>query len=260
MNLIQAFILGLAQGITELLPISSSAHLVLIPEIFGWDQQPTSFDIAIHAATLLALVIYFQKDLFSLITKFKLQSTKKLILNLIVVTIPAGLIGLFFNDLIEETFKSVRIIVVMMILVGIIFLISDKLFSKNSKKIKELSAGNSFLIGIFQALALIRGTSRSGITMIGGLVSKLTKEQAAKFSFLAGIFIMSAVSIKQFFDFGTEGFGELDPLNLVVASIAAFSSSILAIKFLMNYLKSKGLAIFGWYRIIIGIIILLTLI
>ncbi|MFC1780077.1 undecaprenyl-diphosphate phosphatase [Patescibacteria group bacterium] len=256
MTILQSLILGIVQGVTELLPISSSAHLVLIPEIFNWELQPTSFDITIHAATLLALVIYFRKDLLLFITNYKLLTTKKQILNLLFVSIPAGLIGLFFNDFIEQNFKSVRIIVIMMVTIGLVMLFIDKFSINNSKKIKELSTKNSAIIGAYQAIALIRGTSRSGITMIGGMFNGLERKQAAKFAFLAGIPIMIAVSVKQFVDFGIDGFGELEPINLIVGFLSAFISSILTIRFLMKFLEKYGLTAFGIYRIIIGIIII----
>jgi undecaprenyl-diphosphatase len=257
MTIFQSLVLGIVQGITELLPISSSAHLVLIPEILSWDLQPTAFDITIHAATLLALVIYFRKDLFNLIAKFQEPKTKNLLTNLIIVSIPAGLIGLFFNDLIEQNFKSIQIIVILMVTIGLIMLFIDKLSRSNTKKIKDLTVKNSVVIGLFQAIALIRGTSRSGITMIGGMFNGLKRKQAAKFAFLAGIPIMIAVSAKQFVDFGISGFGELELINLIIGFISAFVSSILAIKLLLKLLEKRGLVVFGIYRIVIGLLILL---
>jgi undecaprenyl-diphosphatase len=259
MTLIQSIILGLIQGFTEFIPVSSSGHLVLIPELFGWEVQSTSFDITIHAATLLALIIYFRRDLAKLVTNFRKEETKKLLLNLIIVSIPAGIIGLLFEDFIDQHFKSVWIIAIMLILLGIVFILVDNFFKKTSKTIDKLSTGNTLIIGIAQAIAFIRGTSRSGITMLGGLISGLTNKEAAKFSFLAGIPIMTVVVLKQLVEFSIEGLGELDMTNLLIGFSSAFISGLLAIKFMLSFLKTKGLSPFGIYRIILGIIILIVL-
>ncbi|MBN2015768.1 undecaprenyl-diphosphatase UppP [Candidatus Dojkabacteria bacterium] len=259
MTLLQSLVLGIIQGITELLPISSSAHLVLVPEILGWELQPTSFDITVHAATLLALIINFRKDLIELVTKIKEQKQKRLFVNLLVVTIPACLAGLLLNNLIDEYFKSVRIIVFTLIFIGLIMLLIDKLLRNNSKTIDNLTVQNSITIGIGQTIALIRGISRSGITIIGGMICGLKREEAAKFAFLAGIPIMIAVSAKQFLDFGTQGLGELEPLNLIVAFVSALLSSLVAIKFLLAFLKKQGIWVFGIYRIILGILVWLLI-
>lgn len=259
MSVIQSLILGIIQGLTEFIPVSSSGHLVLVPEIFGWKVQSTSYDITVHSATLLALIIYFRKDLAGLIAKFREENTKRLLLNLIIVSIPAAIVGLLFETFIDETFKSTKIIVLMLILVGIMFLLAGRLFHNSSKVIDKLTSQDASIIGISQVVALIRGTSRSGITMIGGLITGLRRKDAAKFAFLAGIPIMTAVALKQLVEFSIEGFGELEPINLLIGFLSAFISGFLAIKFMLSFLKARGLGLFGIYRIILGIIILFVL-
>lgn len=259
MTLIQSLILGIIQGLTEFIPVSSSGHLVLIPKLLGWEVQSTSFDITIHAATLLALIIYFRNDLARLTRKFREKNNKKLLLNLIIVSIPAGIVGLLFEDFIDKTFKSNVIIVIMLILVGLLFLLTDKLFKNNTKVIDELNPKDSGFIGISQALSLIRGTSRSGITMLGGLITGLTRAEAARFAFLAGIPLMTAVALKQFIEFQTIGLEGQEFVNLLVGFMSAFVSGFLAIKVMVKFLEKRGLALFGIYRIILGLIIWLVL-
>ncbi len=256
MTLLQSLILGTIQGLTEFIPISSSGHLVLIPEIFGWDQQPTSFDIVMHAATLLALIIFFRKDLGNLVKQIKTKSKQKLALNLVIVTIPIGLTGFLFENLIEQYFKSIQVVALMLILVGLVFVIFDKISINNKKNISEITSSNSLAIGLSQVLSLIRGTSRSGITIIGGISQKLSLSEATRFSFLAGIPIMTIVSLYQFYKFQSSGFGELQLVNLMAGFTAAFTSGLIAISWMMKFVKRRGLVAFGVYRIILGIVII----
>lgn len=257
MTALHSLLLGLVQGITELLPISSSAHLVLIPKLFNQELQSTSFDIILHSGTLLALVIYFKNDLLNLVKNIKQEKNKKLLINLIITTIPAGVIGFLYNDFIEQNFKSIQIIVIMLILIGIIFLFIDKIANKNTKTIKQLSYKNSFSIGIAQIFAFLRGTSRSGVTILGGIFSGLRLNQAMKYSFLAGIPLLTGTTIYQLFKFTSEGFENIGLTNLIIGFTSALLTSLIAIKFMLSFIKNRGLMFFGIYRIILGIIILI---
>ncbi|MBU0976764.1 MAG: undecaprenyl-diphosphatase UppP [Patescibacteria group bacterium] len=255
MTIIQSIILGVVQGITEFLPISSSGHLVLIPELLGWEVQSTAFDIAIHAATLLAIIIYFRKNLLQLITSIQQPTSKRLIVNLFVVSIPSGIIGYFLKDYIDENFKDVRIVLIMLVLVGIVMLFIDKVKINNESTINKLRINNSFLIGLFQSLAFVRGTSRSGITIIGGLITGLKRSEAARFAFLAGIPVIGAAALMQLGEFHSMGLGNLTTANLAIGFFSAFLSSILAIRFLLKFLEKHGLVVFGIYRIILALVI-----
>ena len=255
MSIIQSFILGIIQGLTEFIPVSSSGHLVIIPEIFGWEQQPTSFDIIIHSATLLALLVYFYQDIKSLILNIRKKKQQKLLLNLIIITIPAGLVGLLFENFIDKNFKDVQVIIVMLIVFGIIFILTEKLFLENTKKIEKLTPFSALLIGLGQTLSLIRGTSRSGITILGGLFQGLSRQEAARISFLAGILIVGAATLKQFVGFSSSGLGTLGPGSIIVGFTAAFISGLISIRFMLSFLKSNGLVVFGIYRIILGLLI-----
>ncbi|MDD3647617.1 MAG: undecaprenyl-diphosphatase UppP [Candidatus Dojkabacteria bacterium] len=255
MTFIQALVLGLVQGITEFLPVSSSGHLVIIPELFGWEVQSTAFDITIHAATLLAIILYFRKDLINLMTNIQNPTSKKLIMNLLLVSIPTGLIGLFHKDFIDSTFKDVRIVLIMLVVIGAIMLFVDKIKMSNKYAINKLPMHKSLIIGLFQSLAFIRGTSRSGVTIIGGLFAGLKRSEAARFAFLAGIPIIGAAALMQINDFRNEGLGDLTIISLATGFMTAFVSGILSIKFLLKFLDKHGLAVFGIYRIILALLI-----
>jgi len=257
MTIFQAFILGIVQGITEFLPISSSGHLVLIPQIFGWDLQPTSFDIMLHAATLGAILLYFRRDIWEIIQKV-LQRNYSLTKNIIISSVPAAIIGILFSDFIDDTFKNDKIIVVSLISVGIVMVFIEPLI-KSSKLIstEKMPAKNALLVGVFQCLAYIRGISRSGITIIGGLLAGLSVKEAARYSFLIGIPIIAAAAAKQLVDLDLNEAKEIGIISLFVGFISSFASGILSIKFLLKFLENKGLALFGIYRIALGLILLL---
>ena len=259
MTLFQVFFLGFIQGVTEFLPISSSGHLVLIEKVFGWKTQPTAFDITMHCATLLAIIIYFRHDLVHYGKTIRSEPTIRLLKNLVITTLPAALIGLLLKDFIDETFKQEWIILAAMIVIGIVFLISPKLFRKKSKTIEQTKIKNSLIIGLFQPLAFIRGVSRSGITIIGGLTQSLDMESAVKYSFLAGIPLLGLTAAGQAFSFIKSGFGDLSPVNLGIGFIVAFITGLAAIKILLVLIKKQGLVIFGVYRIIFALLFALFL-
>jgi undecaprenyl-diphosphatase len=259
MTLFQNFFLSFIQGVTEFLPISSSGHLVLIEKLFGWETQPTSFDVTIHGATLLAIIIYFHHDLIHYGKTIRSESTIRLLKNLVITTIPAALIGLLLKDFIDETFKQDWIILGAMIVIGIVFLISPKLFRKKNKTIGQINTKNSSIIGLFQPFAFIRGVSRSGITIIGGLTQGLDMEDAVKYSFLAGIPLLGLTAAAQAFSFIKSGFGDLSPVNLGFGFIVAFITGLAAIKILLILIKKQGLVIFGVYRIIFAVLLFFLL-
>lgn len=264
MTIIQAIILGIVQGLTELLPISSSAHLNIIPWLFNW-SIPESFDVALHLGTLLAITIFFFKDWLLLIkggydqaVKKKKSREGKLFWFIVAVTIPTGILSLVLDkvsDMICEKFGIEMILIgVALIVLGIVLYIVDKK-SKSEVSLEKMTFKQSFLIGLSQAIAAaFPGTSRSGITMTVARALKLDRESAAKYSFLLSTPIILAavlVSIKDFeFTFA-----------FIVGVLASFLTGILVIKFLMDYLKKGSFKGFAIYRVIIGIaIIVLTFI
>ena len=262
MSIIHAIILGIVQGLPELLPISSSAHLNIIPWLFNW-SIPESFDVALHLGTLLAITIFFFKDWLSLIKggydqviKKKKSTQGKLFWFIVAVTIPTGILSLVLDkvsDMICEKFGIEMILIgVALIVLGIVLYVVDKK-SKSEVSLENMTFKQSFFIGLSQAIAAaFPGTSRSGITMTVARALKLDRESAAKYSFLLSTPIILAavlVSIKDF-EF---------TLAFFMGVLASFLTGILVIKFLMDYLKKGSFKGFAIYRVIIGIaIIVLT--
>ena len=260
-EILQSIFLGIVQGLTEFLPVSSSGHLNIMPWLFEWDSISDSFDLALHAGTLRAILIYFYKDWISLISggvKLAVKKEKsaegKIFWYIIAATIPAGVIGLVLEKVIEKIVDDnlnveMLIISLALIIMGILLYFSDKkCFSKI--KYKDMNFKQGFLIGISQALAAaVPGVSRSGITMTTARAMGIDRESAAKYSFLLSAPIVSAavlLSIKDF-DFNAP---------FIAGILASFISGIAVIKFLMDFLKKKSFKYFAIYRVIFGAIIL----
>jgi len=282
MNIVQAIILGIIQGLTEFIPVSSSGHLYLFPQVLGWATPSTIFITIVDWGTLIALIVYYRKLIFKyLIVISKFISNKKAefssvesdyyktIINIIIATIPAGVIGFLAEKVISKFYDepgnaslAAIITTLAMIVVGVIFVYSDKFFKNNSLELKNLSPKKALTIGVSQALAFIRGVSRSGITLLTGESLGLKSFDAAEYSFLMSIPIIGISTLYetyQLFSLPKDQFSsELMPA--VVASIFAFISGIFAISFLLKYLKNHGLKNFGIYRIIFGIVVLVVLI
>ena len=260
MGIYQAIILGVVQGLTELLPISSSAHLKLIPWLFNWQDMPESFDIALHLGTLLAITIFFFKDWLRLIKggyeqvfKKKKSTEGKIFWYIVAVTIPTGIVSLLldeFSEAICEKFGIEMVLVgIALIVLGIVLYIVDKK-SSSEVKYEEMTFKQSFLIGISQAIAAaFPGTSRSGITMTVARALKVDRESAAKYSFLLSTPIILAAVIVSIADF------ELS-LAFFAGLISSFLVGILVIKFLLDYLKKGSFKIFAIYRVVLGLIVI----
>ena len=265
MEIYQAIILGIVQGLTELLPISSSAHLNLIPWIFDW-KMSESFDIALHLGTLLAITLFFFKDWIALIKGgckqlFKKEKTTegKMFWYIVAVTIPTGIVSLVLDKISESICENVdgletMLIGVALIVLGIVLYIVDKK-SKSETKFEEMTFKQSFLIGISQAIAAaFPGTSRSGITMTVARGLKVDRESAAKYSFLLSTPIILAAVLVSLAEF------ELS-IAFFAGLISSFLVGIVVIKFLLEYLKKGSFKVFAIYRVVLGIIVIaLTLI
>lgn len=259
MTVLQATILGIIQGVTELLPISSSGHLNLIPLIFGW-SMPESFDVALHLGTLLAITIFFFKDWINLIkggfnqvVKKEKSTEGKLFWYIVAVTIPTGIASLVldkFSEFICEKFGiELLLIAIMLIVLGIILYIVDKK-SESKVNLEDMTFKQSFLIGISQAIAAaFPGTSRSGITMTVARALKLDRESAAKYSFLLSTPIVLAAVIFSITDFEFT-------LAFFAGVLSSFLVGLVVIKFLLNYLKKGSFKVFAIYRVILGLIVL----
>lgn len=264
MGVIQSLFLGIIQGLTEFLPISSSGHLIFIPKLFGWADQGLAFDTAIHLGTLVAVAIYFRAKLRAIVKSYfnlETKETRKLGNLLLLSVIPAVIVGFFGGDWLEANVRSTGVIAFGMIFWGIVLWIADNIERLKDWKIKgleNLSWSKALFIGCAQAVALIPGVSRSGITITAGLFSKLDKKSAAEFSFLMSVPIIFLAGLSGVFDFAKLGIAE-NFLPLIIGFIASAASGFIAILGLMRIIQKWSYAPFVVYRIIVGILILVFL-
>lgn len=249
MTALQAFILGTIQGITEFLPISSSGHLILMPYIFGWGLQSLSFDVALHLGTLLALIFAFYRKWWEIL------KNKRYLALLIFGTLPAAIIGFFFEDIIEEKLRSSLIVSLTLIFVAFLMVLAEKLGAKNRGE-RDLDLKDALLIGFAQATALIPGVSRSGITITTGLFRNLKRDEAAEFSFILGTPIIFGAGIFKINELLREPITINVIQTLGVGMVAATFFGFLTIKYLLKFLKNHTLMPFILYRILLGLIIL----
>ena len=247
MTLLQAIFLGVLQGITEFLPISSSGHLVLAETTLNLKAETLkSFDVAMHVGSLLAILIYFRKTIVEILTK-----ERKYIVYLLVGTIPAASIGLVFEDYIDTIFRSTLAVGIVMIVTGFYFLIAEKLHEKLQKKNHKMTVGKAIAIGIAQMFALVPGISRSGSTIATGVIAGMERTKAAEFSFLlgsiaiAGAGLLTALKVESI-DIGMQ--------PLVAGFIASAITSYFAVKFLMHFFRKNTLRPFAYYLFAIGIL------
>lgn len=258
--------LGIVEGITEWLPISSTGHMILVDSLMNIDATDAfkeMFFVVIQLGAIMAVVIIFFKKLFPIVKRDKkLQIDKPTMVlwgKILVASIPAAIIGLLLNDKIDELFYNYKTVAITLIIYGIAFIIiekrnSGKVFSTNT--LSEISFKTALFIGMFQVLALIPGTSRSGATIIGAMLIGTSRTVAAEFTFFLAIPVMFGASLLKLLKFGLV-FTNQEALILAVGMIVAFLVSIFAIKFLMKYIKKHDFKIFGYYRVVLGIIVIL---
>ena len=260
MDIIQAIWLAILQGLTEFLPISSSGHLILVPKVLGWPDQGLPFDVAVHLGTLLAVVWYFRKDVMALFVAWSKSlagthnTDSKLAWGVLLGTIPAGLVALLFKDLIEVNLRSPLVIAATTIVFGLLLWWAD-VKGKRARELDTLTWTDVALIGGAQALALIPGTSRSGITMTAALMNGLSRQASARFSFLLSIPVISLASMK----LGYELFQDtltVDWTALAVGVLVSAVSAYLCIKFFLKLLDKIGMAPFALYRLFLGVVLL----
>lgn len=256
MDIFQAVFLALIQGITEFLPISSSGHLILPAQILGWPDQGLAFDVAVHVGTLMAVMVYFRKDI-ALITVGGLKSLSgslnypgaKLAWMIVIATIPAGIAGLIFNDFIEANLRSVQVIAITTIVFGVLLGVADQ--EKGLVKgMAEIGIMAALLIGCAQALALIPGTSRSGITITAALFLGFSRSASAKFSFLMSIpIIMLSGGLK---GLSLMGEASVDWAAITVGVAVSAVSAYICIHYFLSFINKLGMMPFVYYRLVLG--------
>jgi undecaprenyl-diphosphatase len=273
MTIVQAIVLGIVQGLTEFLPISSSGHLLLVPWLFNWHfllENPDlnkTFDVALHLGTFVAVLIYFWREIVKLIGAWVRSIARRSIAEpeaklawlLIVSTIPAGLVGVLFEDFITERLgKPWMIGVAMIVFAGFMYLIDH--IAKLDRDMEQLSWFDALLIGVAQALALLPGVSRSGITMMTGLVLRLDRESAARYSFLMSIPVIGGAAVFKGMQVAKDGLPAGTATPFLVGMVTAALSGIAAIWFVLAYLKRHNFNIFVAYRIVVGVGVLILVV
>jgi undecaprenyl-diphosphatase len=271
MNLLQAIIIAIVEGITEFLPISSTGHMIITSSLMGIEEDEFTklFEVAIQLGAILAVVVLYWKKFFDF-------SKWQFYIKLIVAVIPAILLGALFSDKIDALLESPTTVAVSMLVGGVFLLYIDRLFPVSTvhegkgelqpagaqpgpiQREEEISFKRSFMIGIWQCIAMVPGVSRSAATIIGGMQQKLTRKLAAEFSFFVAVPTMAAATGYKLLK-GYQTFTQEHIQLLAVGNIVAFIVAILAIKFFIGFLQKHGFRLFGWYRIIAGLILLVLI-
>jgi len=255
MSVFEAIVYGIVQGLGEFLPISSSAHLIVVPWLFGWKDPGLAFDVALHLGTLAAVIFFFWKDWINLlIAGMKGLKTQegKLFWFLVAATIPGALIGKLLEEQAESIFRNPALIGFMLIIMGAIMYYADRT-RKSDIDLENIGFGRSFSIGLSQAVAIIPGVSRSGITMSAGRLLGLTRESAARFSFLLSTPIILGAGLLKVKDLVET---KVEMMPFIVGILTSAIVGFLSIKFLLDYLKNKGFNIFVVYRLVFGLILI----
>lgn len=263
-EILKVILLGIVEGITEWLPVSSTGHMILVDEFLQLNVSKDfmeMFLVVIQLGAILAVVYLYWDRLFPFKFKGGFQVDRSVItvwFKIIVASIPAIMIGLPFDDFIEATFFNPWVVAAMLILYGVIFIVVERRNGHRqptTTSLADLSYKTAFIIGWFQVLAMIPGTSRSGATIIGGMLIGTSRTVAADFTFFMAIPVMFGASLLKLIGFGF-AFTAMELTLLVVGMVVAFITSILAIKFLLGYIKKHDFTVFGWYRIVLGVIVL----
>lgn len=267
LEILKVILLGIVEGITEWLPISSTGHLILVDEFVklnASEEFMSMFNVVIQLGAIMAVVVLY----FNKLNPFSAKKTRKqkiqtiqLWMKVVVACIPAGVLGILFDDWMEEHLHNYIVVSIMLILYGVLFIVVENWNKRNEPKVTKLSGltyQTALLIGAFQVLSLIPGTSRSGATIIGALLIGVSRYVAAEFTFFLAIPVMfgaSGIKILKFLKVGG-GFSGMEAAILIVGCLTAFFVSVLAIKFLMGYIKKNDFKVFGYYRIVLGILVL----
>ena len=251
MTIFQAIIFGVVQGVTEFLPVSSTAHLILLPWFMGWPDPGLSFDVALHLGTLVALAIYFWKDWLELLAK------PRMLAFIIVATIPGALAGVLFESQVESALRSPKIIALTLSLMALVLVVAE-LKGRRKKDLDQITWPDAITVGLAQAFALVPGVSRSGSTITAGLFAGMKRETAARFSFYLSAPIIAGAVGKKMLDIFKAGMpaDQVPPFVLGIASAGIVG--YLSIAFLLRYLQTHNTFLFVYYRVALAIVVLLA--
>jgi undecaprenyl-diphosphatase len=277
-DIFRALVLGIVQGLTEFLPISSSAHLIIVPWLFGWEPFGLAFDVALHLGTLAAILIYFRSELIAIPTglirgraemkhgRLPADPMARLGLFIAVATLPGAIAGLLAENAIDSAFHgdpvsrgAIAAIAIVMVVVGLVLEIADRRGNKSVNENAQITFRQAIIIGAAQTLALIPGASRSGTTITAGLFVGLNRTDAARFSFLLGVPLIAGAGLKQILDVSTNGLGDVSLGVFAVGIITAALTGYAAIAGLLAFLQRRPVTVFVVYRAVLGIGLLVLL-
>ncbi len=254
MEIFHAIVLAIIEGLTEFLPVSSTGHMIIGSSVMGIASDPFTkmFTVAIQFGAILSVIVLYWKRFFQ---------TFDFYIKLFLAFLPAAIIGYLFNDYIDQLLERVDIVAYMLIVGGLFFLFIDKVFEQNEASDKAINHFTAIRIGFFQVIAMIPGVSRSAATIIGGLAQGLNKKAAAEFSFFLAVPTMAAATLYKMYKYFDSGarFGGEEIMLLAIGNVVAFIVALLAIRAFISFLTRNGFKIFGYYRIILGVIILILL-
>lgn len=255
MQILKAVFLGIIQGLTEFLPVSSSGHLVVLQKLLGFTSNQLTLNVFLHFGTLIPVIIIFWADIRKLI--FFKKDQRHLAWLIVVGAIPTGLIGIFFEDFFARLFSSTLITGFMLIITGLLLFLSEQ-FANTNKTITEFKFTNAIIVGIMQGLAIIPGISRSGSTIVASLVQGLKREEAARYSFLLSVPVIFGASFLKITDTINTGLTTFSWSSIIAGTIAAGFAGYFAIKYLLHILRTGSLVLFSYYCWIIGLLIILA--
>ncbi len=256
-DLVQAVLLGLVQGITEFLPISSSAHLILLPRLMNWPDQGLAFDAAANTGTLVAVMAYFREDLWGIVRDTLEGRGARLLAWLAVASVPLGLAGLAFSGVLESAGRDALLIATTTVVFGLLLGVADTRADQGERRadVSELRWRDALALGLLQAIALVPGTSRSGITITGGLALGMSRELAARTSFLMAVPAGGMVAIKSAIDLQAGAVASADLVPLAVVFVVSAVSGWCVIAGLLGWLRQRSLSVFVLYRLALGVVL-----
>lgn len=260
MNLFHAAVLGALQGFSEVLPISSSAHLILVPWLFGWPESGLTFDVALHLGTFLALSVYFRRDIVAMVRSFfdaiaahRLNTPERRLPFLIIAaTVPAAVVGKLFEHQVEAIFRSNPLLIATFLIIFGLGLGAADRFGRKRRELGVIRTGSALAIGVMQCLALIPGVSRSGITITAGLLFGFTRESAARFSFLMSLPIVIGAALLKTVHLLKHGIPAGEGMPMLVGIICSAVTGYISIAFLLRFVQKQSLSPFVWYRVLTG--------
>lgn len=267
MTTFEAVLLGLVQGLTEFLPVSSSGHLVLVPELLGIPAPPLAFDVLLHLSSALAVIGYFFADLVKMVRAYvapgsmrpgEVKGWRRLLIFLVIGSIPAGIAGLFFGSFFERLFGSTLAVGIFLIVTGLLMFIADTVIARSSaprKTGKDMRPFDALVMGLFQALAIAPGLSRSGSTICGGVFLGFERSSATRFSFLLAIPAILGAGLVKLGDLRAGFDGQTAPFLL--GALASFVASALAVYGMLRFLRSHNFRPFVWYTLVLGVLVVI---